>query len=216
MGVFDFFKKGKNSSEEFFTSTFQMLGKLAAADGTITEDEIQAVHKFMGEYLNLRPEQQDEAIKLFHDGASSQAAFVQLAIQLNDAFPGNQIIQDAVLDVLLQVSVADGEMSAGEEALMRDAARVFGFNDAQFDHLKALHLAVGTQSSEALHYLRLGCYPYCTDEELDAQYQTLLQRYSVDTALASGVPEEFVNLVRKKLEDVEESYAIVKLRRSES
>ncbi len=93
---------------------------------------------------------------------------------------------DMLFDMLLQVSIADGEISDEEDILLQATARQFHFEHSQYEHLKSLHLAGGAQVTENTYYHRLGVSEDAPDEVIIERYKELSERYDCPFDLTFG------------------------------
>ncbi len=201
------------TSDRFFVAVFTMLGKMAAADGRISEEEEELIGRFIGEYLVMTKQEEARAIKIFREAYNDGSDFSTTAKTFYSTFKRHPIMQDMIFDMLLQLSIADGEISPEEDILLRIAARQFNFDKNRYDHLRSLHLAGGTKVVEQTYYHRLECSPESSNEEIIKQYRHLTTLYDLDAVLEAGIPEIFINVAGKKLDDIEEAFSFIKLYR---
>jgi DnaJ like chaperone protein len=186
---------------------------MAAADGRISEEEEEVIKRFIGEYLVMTDQEEARALTIFRDAYKDETDFEKAAKSFYSSFKRRPVMLDMLFDMLLQISVADGEVSEEEDLLLQTAAKQFRFEGSRYEHLKSLHLAAGSAVTEDIYYLRLGVSPDAPDAEIIERYQGLAKLYDSDAVLDSGVPEVFINVAGKKLDDIEEAYSMIKLRR---
>jgi len=199
---------GERAQFTFFVATFSMLAKLAKVDGQVSKDEIDSINRFMLEDLNLNPESRMVAMNIFNAAITSPQSFRDFATQFYGQFYGQPQILAMMVDILLRVSIADGDMSAGEEDLIVSAARIFNFSDAAYQTLKSRYV----QTFEK-YYAILQSTKQDTDDHIKKQYRKLAKEYHPDKIISKGLPEEFNQLAHDKFREIQEAYEIIKKER---
>ena len=203
---------GLSSTEEsqliFFTAAFSMLGKVSKADGRVSEKEIQAVEQFMIRDLQLDASGQETAKRIFRQAISSPDSFEDFARQFYSVFKGHPNILELMMDVLMRVSAADGNISVKEESLLLSAVRIFNLRQADYQRLKDRYLPKSDPS-----YAVLKLDKTATNEEIKKQYRTLVQEYHPDKIEAKGLPEEFVKFANDKFTQIQEAYEKIRKER---
>ena len=131
---------GEQAQFTFFVATFSMLAKLAKADGQVSKDEVDSINRFMLDDLNLTPQSRMVAMNIFNTAINSPQSFHDFAIQFYGQFHSQPQILAMMVDILLRVSIADGEMSASEEELIISAIRIFNFSDEVYQTLKSQYV----------------------------------------------------------------------------
>ncbi len=192
----------------FFIATFSMLAKLAKADGRVSKDEIDSINKFMLEDLSLDPQSRMVAMNIFNAAMNSPESFEDFAAQFYGQFYAQPQLLELMIDILLRVSVADGQMSAGEENLILSAVRIFNFSDDAYQMLKSRYV----QAFEK-YYAILQSSKHDSDEHIKKQYRRLAMEYHPDRIISKGLPEEFNRLAHDKFREIQEAYEIVRKKR---
>ena len=204
---------GLLSSEEeaqmaFFVACFSMLGKLAMADGRISDHEKQTVERFMDQELSLTPPNQQIAVRIFSQAAGSEENFEAFASQFYHYFHTQPELLDLMLDILLRVSLADGVLSQEEETLIRLAARTFNYSEAAYSNLKERYV-----QDTKKYYAVLNISSNASDEEVKKQYRQLATQYHPDKIAAKGLPEEFTTFANEKFREIQDAYEQIKAER---
>jgi DnaJ like chaperone protein len=192
----------------FFVATFSMLAKLARADGQITRDEIATIENFIRHELRLSAQSRQVAIRIFEAAKDAPDSFEDYARQFHATFHGNPQLLEFMLDILMRVAMADGRLSTEEEQLIHGAARVFGFSEQRFDHLRSRF-----GGTDDLAYQVLGVGPDARDEEIKHRYRTLVKEYHPDRIAAKGLPEEFTRFAQDKFREIQTAYETIKKER---
>ena len=111
---------------------------------------------------------------------------------------------DIMMDVLLRVSVADGSLSANEDALVLDAARIFNLSDAHFSQLKSKYV-----KNVDKYYAILGCTRSDSIQQIKTQYRKKVSEFHPDKIASKGLPEEFTKFSEDKFREIQEAYEAI-------
>lgn len=191
----------ESSQLAFFVSTFSMLAKLVNIDGRVSNEEIDAVELFATHDLKLPVQDKEIAFNVFRAALNSPAEFEDFAIQFYQHFQQQPQMIEMMVDILLRVSVADGDLNTHEERLIKRAVEIFRFGDQNYHQLKSRYVVVKNQA-----YQVLGCTPDATDEQIKKQYRTLVHSYHPDKIASKGLPEEFLQLAHDKFRQIQTAY----------
>ena len=201
-----------SSNEEaqlvFFTAAFSMLAKISKADGQITENEISAIESFMKRDLQLDLNSQQTAINIFRQAVDSPESFDAFANQFYSVFRTQSNIIELMMDVLLRVSTADGNISSEEETMLLSATRIFNYSTADYARFKSKYVKETNK-----YYAVLKCDETSSNEEIKKQYRKLVTEYHPDKIEAKGLPEEFIKFANDKFKEIQEAYDNIKKER---
>ncbi|MGM0431771.1 MAG: co-chaperone DjlA [Spirochaetota bacterium] len=210
--------QGRINSEEqaqmvFFVAAFSMLGKIATADGTVTQAEKQRVSEFIDQQLHLRGESRDAALRIFQTAQHSGGTFEQFAQQFYQMFRTNQQMLELMIDMLYRVSFADGKVTQAEEALIKKAGGIFHFSEG---HLASIRTRYASQSrgSSAGAYAVLGIDSSASDDEVKQAYRKLVSEYHPDKIASKGLPEEFITFANDKFREIQSAYEEIRKARN--
>jgi DnaJ like chaperone protein len=199
---------GETSQLTFFVATFSMLAKLAGTDGRISKEEVDTVERFMLYDLNLSPRSRQMAMDIFYEASQNPMAFQDFAQQFYNHFQYRPELLEFMIDILLRLSVADGGLSASEEALITAAVRIFHMSENRYQALRGKYVQETQQ-----HYAVLGCQPGDSDEQIKACYRKLVMEYHPDRILSKGLPEEFTAFAEQKFRQIQDAYEAIKKER---
>jgi len=201
-----------SSNEEsqlvFFTAAFSMLAKISKADGKVTENEISAIETFMKRDLQLDFNGQQTAIKIFRQAVNSLESFDAFAMQFYSVFRTQPNILELMMDVMLRVSTADGDISKEEETMLLSATRIFKYSTSDYTRLKSKYVKETNK-----FYAVLKCDETASNEEIKKQYRKLATEYHPDKIQAKGLPEEFIKFANDKFQEIQEAYDGIKKER---
>ncbi len=185
----------------FFVAAFSMLAKIVKADGRVSQQEIESIESFMANDLNLDQESRNTAINIFRHALNSSESFDAFASQFYRVFNPQPRVIELMMDVLLRVSAADGFISPDEEILLKSAALIFHFSDADYARLKSKYVTTVNR-----YYAVLKCDDNCSNEEVKRQYRKLVSEYHPDKIASKGLPEEFIKFANDKFVEIQEAY----------
>lgn len=198
----------EESQLAFFVSTFSMLAKLTQADGRLTPKELDIIEHFASHDIGLSAANRDVAMNIFHAALASPASFQDFAVQFYQRFAGQPQLIEMMIDILLRVSVADGRLQTGEEALILSSVGIFNLNQERYEKIKRRYVEASLQA-----YDILGCRREDSNEQIKKQYRKLVQSYHPDKYLNKGLPDEFVQLAHAKFREIQSAYEQVKKNR---
>jgi DnaJ like chaperone protein len=201
-------RPGQEAQFTFFVAAFSMLAKLAKADGRITQGEIDTINRFMLQDLKLDPYSRMVAMNLFNAAVESSNTFEEFASQFYGQFHAQPELLELMIDILLRVSVADGEMNPHEEAMILSAVRIFGFNETAYQQLRSRYIQTAGK-----HYAIMGVKPDDSDDEIKSRYRKLVMEYHPDRIVSKGLPEEFTKFAQDKFREIQDAYETIKMER---
>ncbi|MCK5543046.1 MAG: TerB family tellurite resistance protein [Desulfobacterales bacterium] len=192
----------------FFIAAFSMLAKIAKADGHVSKIEISSVEDFMQNDLNLDSESKTTARNIFREAINSPEQFDAFAIQFYGVFRSQPRLIELMMDMLLRVSTADGEISPEEEVLLLSAVRIFNISNSAYSNFKKRYIKETNK-----YYALLNCDENASDQDIKKQYRKLATEFHPDKIQSKGLPEEFVKFANDKFIKIQEAYDYVKKER---
>lgn len=207
----------------FLETVFILMGKLAKADGRVSETEVSHVEQFM-QKLRMTRDHRLKAITLFKQGASADYDIrPQLDVFLKTCGYSPNLRQ-MLLVYLIIMGLSDGHLNSAEEELLRDIAGRLGYHQAAFDQLLDMimnqaHFAGGqSTSANALEdaYKALGVSKDSTDQEVKHAYRKLMSQYHPDKLMGQGVPEEMIAVATEQAKEVQTAYDLIKKNREQN
>ena len=215
------FQDDENVTEKtqiaFFTATFAVMGRIAKADGRVSESEIGHARRIMAQ-MNLDSDQETAARKLFSAGKEDDFDLDGVLEQFRLECHRSRNLIQFFLEVQIMTAMSDGELHNSEYELLANIAEKLHFSRAIFE--KLLRLAQGfdsdtnsAQSNEnklASAYQVLGLAEDCTDAEIKRAYRRLMNQHHPDKLVARGMPEEMVTLANGKSQEIRQAYDLVR------
>ncbi|MEK7772271.1 MAG: co-chaperone DjlA [Pseudomonadota bacterium] len=207
----------------FLETVFILMGKLAKADGRVSETEVSHVQQFM-QKLGMTSDHRLRAIALFKQGA---AADYDIHPKINEFLavcgPSHNLKQ-MLLVYLIIMGLSDGQLNSAEEALLKEIAGRLGYSQIAFRQLLDMvmnqaHFAGGqSTSASALDdaYKALGVSKESTDQEIKHPYRKLMSQYHPDKLMGQGVPEEMIAVATEQAKEVQTAYDLIKKSRDQN
>ncbi len=199
-----YLSKNEEAQLTFFVAAFSMMAKLAKADGRVCENEIETIERFMTEDLQLNHDSRTVAIDIFREAIDSEEIFESFARQFHEQFASQYGLLEIMLDVLIRVSLADGDFSEQEEMLILEAVKIFRIRTEDYLKMKSKYIS----RSDTYHAV-LGCDRSDTDEFVKKQYRKLVVEYHPDKIASKGMPVEFEKFAESKFREIQEAYEMV-------
>jgi DnaJ like chaperone protein len=189
-----------------FTIGVIALGaKMAKSDGHVTRDE---VHAFK-EVFKVPDSEAQNVARVFDLAKRDISGFESYAKQLAGLFKDDPSMLHNILEGLFHIAEADGRMPEAERNYLATVARHFGVGETEFKYLLARHIP----SERKNPYDVLGVVPGIADADLRRHYHRLMQDNHPDKLIASGMPEEFIEIANRKIAAINEAYAEIRQER---
>jgi DnaJ like chaperone protein len=201
----------------FFTAVFAALGKMAKADGRVSEAEIALVRRFMREQMSLDPRAERLAITIFNEAKTNPTPFSAYTRQFARTFAGEPDMRRTFFELLFALAMADGELHPAEDRLLREALRDLEIPESLYDAMRGGGRRAGVATGDLTrHYAALGVEPGVSDEELKKAYRKAARDFHPDTIVAKGLPEEFQKFAEDKFKEIQAAYEAITAHRKGS
>ena len=189
----------------FTIAVVALAGKMARADGVVSEEEFQIFREAFG----VPPEEEGNIRRIFNLARQDVAGFEYYAGQIARLFVGNPAMLEDVLDGLFDIAKADGVLHPEEAKFLERVAEIFGFAPNEFRRIRASHFAPELTDP----YVILGLSYSADDNELRQTYRRLVRENHPDSLMARGVPQEFIKLATDKLAAINSAYEKIQTER---
>ncbi|HKU65641.1 MAG TPA: TerB family tellurite resistance protein [Rhizomicrobium sp.] len=189
----------------FTIAVVALAGKMARADGVVTEAEFEVFRQVFG----VPPEEQANVQRIFNLARQDIAGYEHYAGQIARLFVGNPAMLEDILDGLFEIAKADGVLHPCEAKFLERVAEIFGFAPNEFRRIRASHFAPELTDP----YVILGLSYVADDDELKQTYRRLVRENHPDSLMARGVPPEFVKLANDKLAAINTAYEKIRAER---
>ena len=210
-----------------FDTVFSIMGHLAKADGRVSEDEIAQARAVM-DRMQLNEEQRREAIALFNRGKEADFPLDATVADFANTVKHRKQLILVLLEILLQVALADGQIDQAEEAILVRVAEGLGVPRAQFQQILNMLLAQAqfsgagrahragqgaagpSRPSLGQAYQVLGVTESASNQEIKKAYRKLMSEHHPDKLAAKGVPEEMIRMATDKTAEISKAYDMIK------
>lgn len=189
----------------FTIAVIGLAGKMAKADGIVTEDEIEAFERV----FRVPPEERGTVRRFFNLARQDTAGYDIYAAQIARAYAAQPAVLEDILDGLFEIAAADGVMHPNEDAFLERVAEIFGFSPGEFRRIRASHV----KPNAADPYVVLGVSYEASNDEIKRSYYRLVRENHPDSLMARGVPEEFIKIANDKLAAINGAYDRIKQER---
>jgi DnaJ like chaperone protein len=205
----------------FLETVFISMGKLAKADGQVTQDEIAHVEQFM-QKLNMTAQHREQAIKLFKQGADPAFDIYPTYQRFISVCGHTRNLKEVLLAYLIVMALADGHFHPAEEALLTEIAGYIGYGPAEFKRmidmvLNQTHFAGGQASTASAlddAYKALGVTKDSSDAEIKRAYRKLMSQYHPDKLMGQGVPEDMIAMATEQAKEIQLAHDLIKKHRN--
>ncbi|HJP52780.1 MAG TPA: TerB family tellurite resistance protein [Pseudomonadales bacterium] len=196
----------ENKQSIYFVATFSMLGKLAKADGAVTQQEIDVIDRVMRDNLRLNAKARSFAIDVFNTAKDSSDHFEDFAQQFYDEFGNSTEVLASVIDLLLLVGFADQALHPAEEELILKAVRIFRLEN-QYQQIKSRFVGVPEDINK--HYAILGAKRGDDIKEIKKKYRKLAMEHHPDRIQSKGVPRELAAAAEERFKEIQHAFDLV-------
>ena len=200
-----FLDRDSDPGVTFTIAIIALAGKMARADGVVTEEEFNIFQRVFG----VPPHEEANVRRIFNLARQDMAGFEHYAGQIARLFMGNPAMLEDILDGLFEIAKADGVLHPCEARFLERVAEIFGFAPNEFRRIRASHFAPELTDP----YVILGLSYAADDDELKQTYRRLVRENHPDSLMARGVPSEFIKLANDKLAAINRAYEKIQLER---
>ena len=200
-----FLDRDSDPGVTFTIAIIALAGKMARADGVVTEEEFNIFQRVFG----VPPHEEANVRRIFNLARQDMAGFEHYAGQIARLFIGNPAMLEDILDGLFEIAKADGVLHPCEAKFLERVAEIFGFAPNEFRRIRASHFAPELTDP----YVILGLSYAADDDELKQTYRRLVRENHPDSLMARGVPAEFIKLANDKLAAINSAYEKIRTER---
>lgn len=206
----------------FFRATFHIMGKLAKADGHITNAEIRLAEQVITQ-LGLSATMRADAIRMFNEGKADQFDLTSTVQELAGVCRGRPGLLQTFLEIELQAAYADGDLHPAEDQLLIQICSMLGVSEGRYRRIERMVQAARgfggrgqqAQSGPTLDeaYALLGINAQATVSEIKKAYRRLLSQHHPDKLVSKGLPEEMMQVASRKTHAIKQAYEVIKQQR---
>jgi DnaJ like chaperone protein len=205
----------------FLETLFIAMGRLAKADGRVSEAEIAHAEALMSN-LGMTEAHRTQAITLFKQGTDPATDLKQVCARFMAVCGHTRSLREVLLSYLITLALADGHFHEAEDAVLAEMASCLGYDQAAYRRLVDMvlnqsHFAGGAQSSEAAlddAYKALGVARESTDQEVKRAYRKLMSQYHPDKLIGQGLPDDMIAMATEKAKEIQLAYDLIQKSRA--
>jgi DnaJ like chaperone protein len=204
--------------QQFFRSTFLVMGHLAKADGRVTEREIDAARGIMAS-LKLTETQVREAIGLFSAGKRADFKLESELAALKSACGGHPAILRALIEIQLRFALAGSDMAGPTRVRMTRIAGLLGFpapllarmeSSLRGGRASTQSTALDVDARVAAAYRTLEVDREVADADLVKAYRRQMSRHHPDKLKANGLPDSMLEHAKQRTQQIREAYEFLR------
>lgn len=193
----------RQAQHAFLVAVISLAAKVAKADGRVTEAEIRSFDRFLKDNLGMDAEDRRAAAKIFNEAKNSSIPAEQFAAQIRDLLGHQPDRMRDLVSLLISIAMADGQLDAAEEQLIRSISRTLGLTGRDYEEARAMFNP--TVNLDAA-YATLGVYPTAENHEVKTAYRRLAKEYHPDVVANKGMGEDFQKFAAEKMRAVNDAY----------
>lgn len=201
----------------FLQVLFTALGQIAKADGRVSPEEISHTENIIKDFA-LDADGRQQAIRWFQEGVKNESHYHELIEEFNSLSRTRPELKQVMLEVLISLAMADGDLDAQEESILVNIASSLGINKTAFLHILNVikgqagfqHSAPNSPDQLAEAYKALGVNASDSDKAIKTAYRRLMSQHHPDKLIAQGVPEDAVKLATEKSQAIQSAYEVIK------
>ena len=207
--------------DAFFGAMFSTLGHINKADGRITKVEIEAAEHLMRR-LQLTETERQRAIGFFQQGKEND---FNLEATLRE-FARHSMLRHELrimfVELLLEAALADGVLTPAEKAILTQSCTVLHIPANVFSAMLRARQAGGGSAhghrqqvpnqgqSMPQSYATLGIKADASTQEIKRAYRKLVSQYHPDKLVSQGLPDEMMEMSKKRVREINAAYDIIK------
>ena len=212
---------GANRTRDaFFGAMFSTLGHINKADGRVTKAEIAAAEQLMRR-LQLTDTERQRAIDFFQQGKEQD---FNLEATLKE-FARHSMLRHELrimfIELLLEGAMADGTLTSAENAILVRSCNVLHIPANVYSAMLRARQGGGStyggrqrmpnRGQSLQHsYASLGLEAGASAQEIKRAYRKLVSQYHPDKLVSQGLPEEMMEMSKKRVREINAAYDKIK------
>jgi len=195
-----------------------LVAKVAKADGRVDNLEAQLIGAMFDDISSVFPHPQktkDILKQIFSEQKENQNNTKELAEALAAAIRGDKTKQQHFMGFLIQLAFVDGEVSKGEEEVLKTIAEALRFDPklyhTMFDKFESMMGEFkDSKNTLADAYRVLGVKESDDMQSIKKAYRKLIREYHPDIIKSQNKGEEYMKEATKKTQEINQAYEMIK------
>jgi DnaJ like chaperone protein len=199
----------------FLKTTFTLMGKLAKADGHISQEEVNQVEHFISQ-MGMTSEHREQAIAYFKEGSGLDDNLGSVLDEFKQHCGNTLNLKQMLLSYLIAIALADGVLHPAEEAILQKVAMDLGFSQQEFARLLSMIGAQNSFSTESHSesdieqaYKALGVESSDSSQQIKRAYRQLISKYHPDKLMGQGMPEDMIKEATERSQEIRAAYEMI-------
>lgn len=217
---------GSNRTRDaFFCALFSTIGQISKVDGRVTKEEIAAAEALM-QRLQLNDRERRQAIRFFQLGKDPDFDLYGTLQEFARHSKLRYELRIMFMELLLEAALSDGKLSVGEDAILERVRTVLKIPINVFiAMLRAREAepqpqpqtgshnrrpAVNQSQSLSQSYAALGLKAEASAQEVKRAYRKLVSQYHPDKLSSQGLPDEVMEMAKRRVREINTAYDRIK------
>ena len=213
------------TAEQFFISTFRIMGHVAKSDGRVSEREIAAARGVMSA-LRLDSIQVAAAINQFSNGKHQSFDLAAEMASLRRALTGRPDLVRIFIEIQVRAALAGNDLQGPARKYVSRVATNLGVSMLELAQIEAvLRIQRGNSKYQPQQpaynapqqleqaYKVLEVTAVASNDEVVKAYRRQLSRHHPDKLKANGLPESMIEHAKERTQQIIEAYDLIKERR---
>lgn len=214
-------ERDNDRQQNFFFTTFSVMGHVAKAKGRVSEHEIAFASAYMSK-LGLNAEMRQQAQDAFREGKMPAFPLKQTLSRFRATCGSRPDLMLLFLEIQIQVAFADGTLDDAEREALHVIAKHLGYAAHELDKLLEMIIAgaqfhqgggsVNHEEQLENAYKVLGVEADATTQAVKKAYRKLMSQHHPDKLIAKGLPPEMMEVAKQKTQDIQAAYDLINKR----
>ena len=217
---------GSNRTRDtFFCALFTTIGHISKEDGRVTKEEVAAAEALM-QRLQLNDKERHQAIRFFQQGKDPKFELHNTLLKFAKHSKHHYELRIMFMELLLEAAVSDGMLSVGEDAILERVRTVLKIPVNEYvAMLRAREAEPQAQARSGSRnykqtvnqpqplsqsYAALGLKAEASAREVKSAYRKLVSQYHPDKLSSQGLPDEVMEMAKRRVREINTAYDRIK------
>ena len=212
----------RKRSELALALLFRSLGKLAKADGRVSQEEANFVRELMTS-MRLPTETRNKMREEFNRGRDSAEEFISIVRQLNTELTGNctpEQVKYDIVNIYCALAAVDRNISAAEKRMLQEAGTILNAADAVETFFRYSSSSSGSTYGRSRPHSHgeysleesfriLGLSTAASSDEVKKAWRQKVKEYHPDRMQGSGMSAEVIDKAKEEIQKINKAYETI-------